>query len=91
MVDEKFYVVVSNNRRNRSLPSTLAVRVTSTVKPPMPSIVVLPHGEVVSGRVLCDDIVEVWDEDVRRDVGALSPQVMREVDRGLAVALGLRV
>lgn len=90
MEEEKYYVVVSNNVRNKQLPNVLVARVTSSKKPDLPSIVSLPDGECVYGNVLCDDISEMWpDEDVRKQVGALSPPAMAKVNSALAVALGL--
>lgn len=85
----KPFLVVSNNQRNRNLDSVLAIRLTTTVKPLMPSIVVLGSGEVFSGRVLCDDIVALYPEDIRADLGALSKSAMDQVRIGLAHALAL--
>ncbi|MGQ0843671.1 MAG: type II toxin-antitoxin system PemK/MazF family toxin [Sporichthyaceae bacterium] len=90
-VGRKPYLVVSNNGRNRSLRSALAVRITTSEKPEIDSIVVLDAADApLVGRVLCDDVVEVYEEDVHRDMGALSRPSMRRVDAGLKVALGLR-
>ncbi|MEI7778658.1 MAG: type II toxin-antitoxin system PemK/MazF family toxin [Actinomycetes bacterium] len=89
LTDEKYFLVVSNNQRNRALSTVLAVRLTTTPKPVLRSIVLLGPSEVFVGRVLCDDIVEVWQDEVRRDLGALSPHAMAEVGRGLAAALAL--
>lgn len=86
---EKFYLVVSNNARNRQLDTVLAVRLTTTGKPPMDSIVALGQSEAFSGSVLCDDIVELWDDEVTRDLGAISRGTMQQVNAGLAAALGL--
>lgn len=86
---EKYFVVVSNNRRNRYFEQVLAVRITSTPKPPIPSIVELGGSEVISGRVVCDDIVELYPDEVRRDLGALSPAAMARVGLGLKAALAL--
>jgi mRNA interferase MazF len=86
---EKHFVVVSNNRRNNALPQVLAVRLTTTAKPPLPSVVELPSSEVFTGRAICDDIVEIYQDEVRRDLGALTPGAMAAVGRGVAAALGL--
>jgi hypothetical protein len=40
-----------------------------------------------TGRAVCDDIVEVYQDEVRRDLGALTPKTMAEVSRGLKAAL----
>jgi len=86
---EKPYLVVSNNRRNRALDTVLAVRVTTSQKPNLVSIVPTTPEDPVSGRVLCDDIVEIWPDEVRRDLGACTPATMRRVADGLRAALAL--
>ena len=83
------FVVVSNNARNRALPSVLAVRLTTANKPPLPSIVELPPGEVLTGRAACDDIYELWDDEVHQDLGAFSPTTLAAIDDGLRAALSL--
>lgn len=88
-VGRKPWLVVSNNGRNRSLRSVLVARVTTSLKPPIDSIVELPPGECVVGRVLCDDLVTVYEDDEPQLAGALSPGSMRRVDAALAVALGI--
>jgi mRNA interferase MazF len=87
--EDKYFLVVSNNRRNRQLPQVLAVRLTTTPKPALPSIVRLGPSEVLAGSVVCDDIVEIWADEVRRDLGALSAAAMEEVELGLMAALGM--
>lgn len=88
--ENKFYLVVSNNARNSNLGTALMVRITTSDKPELASIVVLPHDQCVQGRVLCDDIEEVWHDQVVRKVGALSITAMASVDEALKSALGLR-
>lgn len=87
--EPKLFVVVSNNRRNQRLAQVLAARLTTTPKPALPSIVELTHPEVFVGRVVCDDIVEIYENEVREVRGALSPPAMRAVGGGLAAALDL--
>lgn len=88
---DKFFVVVSNNARNRHLDSALVVRFTSSDKPELPSIVEVPEHEVVpGGRIVCDDIYELFDDEVKADVGALSAPTMAAVGEGMKAALGLR-
>lgn len=86
---EKFYVVVSNNRRNRALEQVLGVRVTTSRKPAIPSIVDLGDGEVITGRVICDDIETIWRDEISREMGALTPGTMSRVEDGLRAALNL--
>lgn len=85
----KYFVVVSNNRRNRALPTALGVRITSQSKPELASIVELSEDEILQGSVMCDDITELWDDEIKKDVGALSPRAMAVVSDGLRAALSL--
>jgi mRNA interferase MazF len=86
---EKYYLVVSNNRRNAQLPQVLAVRLTTTPKPPRPSIIEFDHREPFTGRAVCDDIETLWPDEVTRDLGALTPEAMSRVEDGLRAALDL--
>ena len=65
-VGRKPAVVVSNNARNRALGSALAARITSNPKPLLPSVVELGPDDPLKGRVLCDDLIEVYEEEVLR-------------------------
>ncbi len=87
--EPKVFVVVSNNRRNQHLQQVLAVRLTTTRKPPIPSIVELVDPEAFVGRAVCDDIVEIYENEVLGVIGGLSVQAMRAVNAGLAAALGM--
>jgi mRNA interferase MazF len=88
----KPWLVVSNNARNRALGSCLAVRLTTSAKPQLASIIELGDADApLVGRVLCDDIVELYPERDRMDpLAPLRPATMRRVDAGLKVALALR-
>lgn len=87
--EPKLFVVVSNNRRNRQLKEVLAVRLTTSPKPRIPSIVELGHPEAFIGVAVCDDIVELYEDEIRDVTGALSQRAMRAIGRGLAAALDL--
>jgi len=87
--EPKLFLGISNNRRNQRLPQVLAARLTTSDKPNIPSIVQLGHPEVFVGRVVCDDIVETYPDEVLSVVGTLSPGAMRAVNAGLAAALGM--
>ena len=86
---EKPYLIVSNNARNRQLSDSLGVRITTSSKPDMASIVVLAAADPLVGRVLCDDIVAIFHDELRRDVGALSVATMAQVAVGLRFALSI--
>jgi mRNA interferase MazF len=79
--------VVSNNRRNRAMPQVLGVGLTTTPNPMIPRVVELSQPEAFVGRAVCDDIAEIYEDEVLAVVGALSPGAPRRIDRGLAAAL----
>ena len=83
------FLIVSNNRRNSALENALSVRLTTTVKPDIPSIVVLGNDDPLVGRVLCDDIVLIYRDELEEDLGAVSRATMAKVAGGLAHALGI--
>ena len=86
----KPWLVVSNNARNRSLSDCLAVRLTTSVKPELATIIDLSTADQpLVGRVLCDDVALLYREDLEEDRGALSPETMMRVAAGLRSALAL--
>lgn len=87
---EKYYLAVSNNQRNAHLSDFLAVRLTTTRKPPLPSIVHLTQGDAPwTGAICCDDVEKVYRDEVTRDYGALPVATMARVDDALRCALNL--
>jgi mRNA interferase MazF len=88
--EDKYFLVVSNNRRNRAFEQVLAVRLTTT-KPRdgRPAMVEIGPDEVMTGWASCDDIETVYDDEVRADLGAVTAQTMRRVEGGLRAALGM--
>ena len=90
MPSAKYYLVVSNNRRNQKLGTALVTRITSGVhKPLVGSMVEIPDGEPLMSRVLCDEIEWMYPEDGRAKVDAFSPPTMRLVATGLKAALSI--
>jgi mRNA interferase MazF len=89
-IGEKYYLVVSNNQRNRVLREVVAVRVTTSKKPELDTIIECQADDPVAGRILCDTIGPVGREAIARDLGAMTPATMRKVDWGLRIALSLR-
>ena len=87
--EPKLFVVVSNNGRNKHWDTVLAACLTTSAKEPRPSIVELGPGERLTGRVMCDDIWQIYDDEVIEVVGALGGRTMHEVDDGLMAALGI--
>jgi len=86
---DKPWLVVSNNRRNAQLDSALVVRVTTSVKPPLPSIIELDASDPLVGRVLCDDVNVIYTDEAKRDAGALSQRTMVRVADGLRSVFAL--
>jgi mRNA interferase MazF len=88
--EDKFFLVVSNNRRNRAFGQVLATRLTTTSpKAERPALVPLGPEEVMTGWVSCDEIETIYDDEVRADVGAVTAPAMRRVEAGLRAALGM--
>jgi mRNA interferase MazF len=88
--DDKFFLVVSNNRRNRAFKQVLAARLTTTSpRDGRPAMVPLGPGEIMTGWVSCDDIETLYDDEVRADVGAIMAETMRRVEAGLQAAFGM--
>lgn len=86
----KPWLVVSNNQRNRNLESILAARITTTDKNAgIPTVVGLNQDDPLVGYVLCDDLVQLYGDELTRSLGALSVGTMRLVSEGLKVALAL--
>jgi len=86
---EKYYLVVSNNRRNNAFEQVLAVRLTTTApRSPRPAMVQLDSTEVFTGWASCDDIETIWPDEVTRDLGTITPRIMTQVEEGLRAALG---
>jgi mRNA interferase MazF len=86
---EKPFLVVSNNARNTKLDDCLAVRITTSPKPDIASIVPLTPADPFVGRVLCDDITPVYRDELKRDVGALSVATLAQVAVALRFALSI--
>ena len=87
--EAKRLLVVSNNRRNRPLQSVLAVPLTTSKKPDIPSVVPLHREDQMTGFACCDDIIEIFEDEVVQVVGALTPSTMARVSRGLGAALDI--
>lgn len=87
--EPKLFVVVSNNRRNARLGDVLGARLTTSRKPDIPSVVPFSKADALSGCVVCDDILPLYEDEILGVLGAVSPQTMQRISRGLAAALGM--
>jgi mRNA interferase MazF len=88
--EDRFFLVVSNNRRNRAFEQVLAARLTTTMpKAERRAMVPLGPEEVMTGWVSCDDLETIYDDEVRADAGAITTPGMRRIEAGLRAALGM--
>ena len=86
----KPWLIVSNNARNRNLESVLAARITTIRKhAAFPTVVPLTAADPLKGFVLCDDIVQLYGDELATPAGALSPPTIAAVSAALRIALGL--
>jgi mRNA interferase MazF len=88
--EDKFFLVVSNNRRNRAFEQVLAARLTTTPpKAERPAMVPLGSEEVMTGWVSCDDIETIYEDEIRADAGAITALGMRRIEAGLRAAFDM--
>ncbi|MEX0832692.1 MAG: type II toxin-antitoxin system PemK/MazF family toxin [Actinomycetota bacterium] len=89
--ENKRFVVVSNNDRNRKLRDVLGTRMTTREKPQIDSIVEFPPGTATDTRtfLVADDIAAIDKDALVQTVGALTPAQMSKVDEALKAALDL--
>jgi mRNA-degrading endonuclease toxin of MazEF toxin-antitoxin module len=89
--ENKRFVVVSNNARNRTLHDVVMVRMTTADKPDIPSIVEFSAGEISESRcfAVADDVWMIGNEWLRERVGTLTLAQMERVSEALRVALDL--
>lgn len=90
--ENKRFVVVSNNVRNRKLRDVAMLRVTTADKPDIPSIVRFDAGEISDACcfAVADDVWMIGKEWLRDRVGVLTPSQMERVNQALRVALDLQ-
>lgn len=72
-------------RSSRCFPPSTA----NTTRKPVPTRVDLTHDDPVVGQVLCDDLDQVYVDELGENLGALSRPTMTRVGDGLRVALKL--
>ena len=88
----KRFVVVSNNARNRALGDVVMVRLTTADKPDIPSIVEFGAGEISESRcfAVADDVWMIGKRVVARPGGRSARlSQMERVSQALRVALDL--
>ena len=83
---------IQNDTGNRYSPTTIIVPITSAVKKRMPTHVdLLPDrcGLRYESTVMCEQIRVIDKSRLGRYIGSVAEDTMREVDRALAVSIGL--
>jgi len=84
----KPWLVVSNNQRNRNLETVIAARITTTRRNAhLPTLIELSSDDPLVGFVLCDDLVQLYRDELAEPMGALSVRTMQDVSQGLRIAL----
>jgi mRNA interferase MazF len=89
--EQKRFVIVSNNARNKAVQDVIGARLTTAPKPDLPSIVHFGPWEVDSAEcfVVADDLWLARKDWLGQRVGALTPAQMLRVDDALRSALNL--
>jgi mRNA interferase MazF len=86
----KPWVVLSNNRRNRALPSVLVARVTTMpTQAGLPTWVPLTDNDPLTGFVITDDVEHVRKQCLDEYLGTLSPETVAAVNDALRVTFAL--
>jgi mRNA interferase MazF len=90
--EQKRFIIVSPNVRNQKLDDVLGIRLTTSPKPDLPSIVRFAPGEIgeVESFAVADDIWLARKDWLGQQVGALTAAQMKRIDRALHAALDLR-
>lgn len=84
----KPWLVVSNNSRNRSLDTVIAVRITTTSKHAgVATVVALSAADPLVGYIVVDDLIQLYRDELTVPLGALSAATMRAVSTAIRVAL----
>ncbi len=87
--ENKFWLCVSNNQRNSRLEEFIAVRMTTTRRPTLPTWVLLGPPDRPWVSVACDDIGPIYRDQVIKDAGALTGPAMRRVEQAIMIVLGI--
>lgn len=85
-------LIIQNDIGNRHAPTVIAAPITSRLtKKPLPTHVVIEKGTcgIIEGVVLMEQIRTLDKSRLHKCLGALSPEKMVEVNRAIAISLGL--
>ena len=84
----KAWLVVSNNRRNATLDTVIAIRITTTRRD-LPTWVELSPSDSLAGYAIADDIEQLYQDELGLYLGSLTRGTMTRVNHGLELALAL--
>ena len=85
-------VIIQNNIGNKHAPTLIIAPMTSALKKPLPTHVVVNEGEAnlqKGGTILCEQIRTIDKRRARSYVGTLSDEVMLAVNVAVKVSLAL--
>jgi mRNA interferase MazF len=85
-------LIIQNDIGNRASPVTIVAAITTTIKRPYPFQVLLPAGESglnFDSVVTLNHIRSIDRSRLRRRIGLLPAETMKQVDRAILVSLGI--
>jgi mRNA interferase MazF len=88
--EKKFFLVVSNNKRNKILKTVLCVRITSTDKVAIPTCVQIPDHEGIAGFAVCDDVYIFMNYELDKLHTSLTDRTMVKVEQALKIVFAIR-
>lgn len=87
-------VIIQNNTGNKHAPTTIIAPITSRIsKHQLPTHIQLPPDSCelpCKGIVLLEQIMTIDKQRLGRRVGALTPELMKQVNDALAISIGLK-
>ena len=85
-------VIMQNNAGNRHSTTVIAVPVTASAKPALPTHAAIPRGEGglwLPSIALCEQVRTLEKSRLKYFIGALNPQRLRELERALLISLDI--
>lgn len=86
-------VILQNNMGNKHAPTTIIAPITSVlVKKPLPTHIKLPQGMcglTCESVVLLEQVKVIDKQRLKAKMGAVSTELMEQINKGLAISLGL--
>lgn len=85
-------VIIQNNQGNLHAPTVIAVPLTGSPKPDLPTHALLPMGEGGLWRdsiALCEQVRTLEKTRLSRRIGAIGPKAMARIEKALRVSLDI--